>query len=495
MRIPAIVLLLLVSSVSLVPVALGQDVTMSAEQKEYYFLVGQDAAFRVEVDNTHDEPIGGTLVSHIENTGQNNGTQPSSTNSDAVNIGIGISNIDVNLGVHNAPTTLSVDLLFSYIKDSAKLVDLKPITVHIVETSQQFEPSEPISASSQDAHLPNEQQDPDAPQPNDVQDRLQNNQLAQNSEALRDEIHSKIAQDNEWSKNIIEQVKASPEFAQLDEELVSQGYNRVSESASPTDATSGTFDFQYLDDEANSASITGQLTDSEITEIRSQTGKELDDALDALNADPRFQELNDRLESLGYARADSIVTKLSDGSFEADILYTDETDSAARITASIINGTVRDVKLDGEFAQDYLVVLLSVIGAAIAASLYAVYRLYWRKKQPSQMPQVKQDEPQRDYARESRQLLDEAKSAFDADMHKQAYSLVGQALRVGLSHNVGINKETTNADLLYLMEAAAQPLDDLRDCLETSSLVVFAKRNSDRKDFERILTAAGNLIK
>lgn len=475
-----------------VPVAFAQEITMSAESEEFYFLVGQPVFFRIEMSNTYGQPVSGTLTSNIEHVDPLTNTDILDTKSNPVNLQPGVSNIDVNLGVHNAPTSLSVDMLFSYVRTSAKLVDLPPITIHIVNTPQEQQESEPVSASSQDAHIPPQQ--PQQGQMNNAQDRLQNNQLAQDSTALREDIREQIAQQNESVQDILEAARSSPEFAQLDEELASQGYRMSSQSANPDGESSGTFDFEYVNDQNQRANIEGKLKDDMVTEIHAQTQEELDAALDTLRENPKFQELEEQIRSAGYDELDTTVTKLDDGSFEASVSFTDIDETLADISGIINNGTATNVKLNNPSKDpDYLIIVIvaMIIGGII---FYVLYSRYRQKNIESVLPLPPKPKVVRDFIREYRELLDEAAKSFDAGMEKTAYSLVSQALRLGLAHNVGVDTETSNADILHLLDNTSRSFDGLKDCLDISSLVVFAKRESDKADFEKILTTARNLL-
>lgn len=473
--------------------ALAQDVTMSAEHEEYYFLVGQEANFRVMMNNTYTMPVPGTLISNINRGDMAAGPPIQETNTNQFDLAADVSYIDVNLGTHGEPTTLTVDLLFSYIQDSAKLVDLAPISVHIVATAQEQQESEPIEASSQDAHLP---QDPQSDELDNAQDRLQNNQIAQDSSALREDIRRQIAEDQELSRAILDAALSSPEFASLDAELTSQGYRMTSQSANPEDEDSGTFVFEYVHDENGSASITGRVDDLEVTDIRSQTQQELDEALEALRESPEFFELEEQIALDGYSETDATVTKLDDGTFEALVSYEDIDGTTAEISASIENGTATDVRLNARSEQpDYLPVILAVAAAAIAAlAFYVIYRR--RRKKVDAEPTLPVTAPvvPRDIVREYTQLLDEARRSFDAGMHKTAYGLVGQALRLGLAHDAGVDTETSNEDLLRILKGTEGCPDGLEDCLDLSSLVVFAKRDPDGDNFEKILKFARDLL-
>ncbi len=491
MRVPAAGLLaaLLIG----VPAAFAQEVTLSAEYEEYYFLVGQNVFFRVEVDNTYGVPISGTLISNIDHNDPGAGIQVNNTNSDQFNLGAGISYIDVALGVHNMPTTLGVDLLFSYIRDGAKLVDLDPITVHIVATPQEQQESEPISASSQEANLLPQQ--PQQNPLNNAQDRLQNNQLAQDSTALQQDIREQIAQNNESVQNLLDAARTSPEFAELNEELESQGYRMSSQAAAPDGDSSGTFDFEYVDDENRRASISGQITDNEVAQIRSQTQQELDAALDALEQAPEFQELAEQLSEAGYAQTDATITKLDDGSFEAAVSFADMADTPAEITAAIRNGTVTDIEISTEpEPYDYLpFIIAGLLAAGIASAV--IYRWY-KKKAKAATEQLLPSQPvvMRDFVAEYNKLLEGAAKSFDAGMQKLGYSMVSQALRLGLAHDAGVDTETSNGDLRQLLKDAGRYSDDVGDCLDTSSLVVFAGRMHDREDFEGVLHTARRLL-
>ena len=488
--------LLAVAAASLgAPAALAQEITLSAEHEEYYFLVGEPAVFQIQVNSTYPDPVAGSLVSKIEHIDDSLGVQFSNSNSEFSTLSPGLSGIDVNLGSHEAPTSFSVDVLFSYVEQSAKLVDLDPIIVHIVDSaSPDRQDSGPISASSQEANIPPAQQ---SSQASGSQDRLQNSQMAQDSAALREEIREQLAQDAESRESVLEAARSSEEFAELDEELRSQGYQMSSAAAEATSESSGEFSFEYTSPDGRTASIEGAVEDGEVAEIGVQTSQELDAALEALRADPRFQELASELEAEGYAEADASITKLPDGSFDAALSYSQTNSTAvaeAQITASIVNGTATDIRAirDGEQAGTPWALIAAITGLAAAALLGAYYA--YRRRRPAQEAPARAPRRARDYAAESARLLDDSESAFAQGQHKDAYALLGRGLRLGLSHKLGIHRELSNADLLAAAGGSDPTLGELRECLDASSLVVFARHGSDAAEFERILAAARRMI-
>ena len=100
-----------------------------------------------------------------------------------------------------------------------------------------------------------------------------------------------------------------------------------------------------------------------------------------------------------------------------------------------------------------------------------------------------------DHVLASSNLLQKAKDDFKEGLHKDAYGKVSQALRLFLSHELNLNKETTNEDILLHLKNTKYPIEDIENCFDTSSLVEFAKHQSNKDEFERLITLAENVIR
>ena len=494
MRVAVAAALAMLAAVPLAP-AIAQEITLSAEQSEYYFLVNDPVRLQVMVNNTHAVNVQGTIVSVLErNSG---GVQLSSSNSNNVSIAPGESSIDIDLGAHAAPATMSVDLLLSYIEDGAKIVDLDPLTVHVVaENAEEQNVPNPTSATSQEAQDAQPQQQQSS-QSQNAQQRLQNSQLAQDSSALREEIREQIRQDAAEQEGLLRDALESEEFAELHEELASQGYSMSSQSASASGESSGSFEFMYENAEGEWASIDGELEDGEVTQIEARTQAELDEALEALRADAGFQELAAQLEGEGYEEYAADVTRTEEGAMEASVTFAPPSNSTApeaRITALVTNSTVSDVRLERESASEETPwALLAAVSAAAAVVAYAAYRLLRRRaivpEPPEQSPPAR-----RDYALEAERLLEEAVRAHADGRRKLAYGMVGQALRLSLAHTTGLDREASNTEILRHLRERGDEVPGIAECLGLTGLVSFARHSPGEDDFEGVMAVARRTV-
>jgi len=494
--------------------ALAEEITLSAEQREYYFLVNEPVRLQVLVNSTHAEAVQGTIVSVFEQSA--GGAQISRSNSNSVSVAPGESAIDVDLGTHAAPATMSVDLLLSYVEDGAKLVDLEPLVVHIVEegAASQNVP-DPTSATSQEAQLAQPQQQ-GAQQAQSAQQRLQNSQLAQDSSALREEIREQIRQDAAEQEGILERAMASEEVAALHEDLLERGYTPSSQSASaaagqqegaqggepggePGDpGDTGSFELAYENAEGQWATIEGEVEAGEVTRADVRTQEELDEALGALRADESFQGLAAGLEAEGYTEMSAEASRAADGSLEAAVTFAppEGTGAAeARITATVANSTVADVRLERGAAAAGLPwpPLLAAAAAAAAGAYVAWLRL--RRRRRAALPALPAPAPRRrDPAAEASRLLEEAVGAFGEGRRKDAYGLAGQALRLGLSHAGGLDVEASNTDVLRHLRERGALAPGAAECLGLAGMVSFARAEPGEEGFARVIAAAREAI-
>ncbi|MDD9808929.1 MAG: hypothetical protein OXU25_03715 [Thaumarchaeota archaeon] len=509
--------------------ALAQEITLSAEQREYYFLVNEPVRLQVLVNSTHAGTVQGTIVSVFEQSA--GGAQISRSNSNSVSVAPGESAIDVDLGTHAAPATMSVDLLLSYVEDGAKLVDLEPLVVHVVEedAASQNVPS-PTSATSQEAQLAQPQQQ-GGQQAQNAQQRLQNSQLAQDSSALRDEIREQIRQDAAEQEGILESAMASEEVAALHEELLERGYTPSSQSASASPAAqeaqdsqdaqdgggqdggaqdgaqgaqdggaqgdSGSFELAYENAEGQWATIEGEVEGGEVTSAEVRTQEELDAALEALRADEEFQELAAGLEAEGYTEMAAEASRAAGGELEAAVTFAPPEGSAAaeaRITATVANSTVADVRLERQGAEGGPAWIPLAAVAAAGAAAYAAWRLL-RRRPRAALPALPAPAPRRrDPAAEASRLLEEAVRAFGGGRRKDAYGLAGQALRLGLSHSSGLDVEASNTEVLRHLRERGALAPGVAECLGLAGLVSFARAEPGEEGFERVIAAAREAI-
>jgi len=67
-------------------------------------------------------------------------------------------------------------------------------------------------------------------------------------------------------------------------------------------------------------------------------------------------------------------------------------------------------------------------------------------------------------------------------------------IRLYLSYELNLNKEITNEEILLNISNTKYPLKKIQKCFEYSSLIEFAKHESDEKIFYNLISVAEDLI-
>ena len=224
----------------------GEAIEFTVEQSEYYFVAGGEAVIDMEVRNEHGRNVGGTLSHTVTETVSSGGAAAQMRRSDAVpfTVAAGNSSVRIDLGAGAVPSTKLFELSFTYTEGAvSRFVALGPITIHTVaDESQADNRPDPVSGRSQQgAPPPQGQQAPpqgqqqggagqpqgqgqQPPRPPDPHSRLQNNQMDQDSSALRRQIQERVEEEARERDALAERLFADEKFAERHAELLEEGY-------------------------------------------------------------------------------------------------------------------------------------------------------------------------------------------------------------------------------------------------------------------------------
>ncbi len=224
----------------------GEAIEFTVEQSEYYFVAGGEAVIDMEVRNEHGRNVGGTLSHTVTETVSSGGAAAQMRRSDAVpfTVAAGNSSVRIDLGAGAVPSTKLFELSFTYTEGAvSRFVALGPITIHTVaDESQADNRPDPVSGRSQQgAPPPQGQQAPpqgqqqggagqpqgqgqQPPRPPDPHSRLQNNQMDQDSSALRRQIQERVEEEARERDALAERLFADERFAERHAELLEEGY-------------------------------------------------------------------------------------------------------------------------------------------------------------------------------------------------------------------------------------------------------------------------------
>ena len=492
------ILSVLLIIVLLIPTAYAADIVLSVNQSDYYFLTGDEAVVPLVMDNTYGKSVNGQLSYTITQQINQQGFQYTSSNTQSTSFSVdeGTGTINLGFGTSDTPMTMNVGLTFSYTEKEHREVTLQDIKLHFVSQSSEIKNEQnSMQSSSQTVDEKNQQQDPssESNQPN-PQELLQNNQISQDSSALKQQIEQQAQQQQQLNEEFLRQLALNEEFVVMHQELQQQGYNVSSASVNPTANNSGTFEINYEKEDGDRAVLEGEMQNGEMKELQKQTSRDQRDLLELLTQDKRFKEYEAQLTDEGYMQQ-NIEFSQEGNATNIQLQYSNEDNSTAVITAQITNNTVDTVELhkeDDSMVPLWFWLLLLML---ITITGYLIYKKYLKKPDNTDEAKTVLKEQPFDYVSTAEKMIAEAVECFENGDYKEAYGKAGQALRLFISYENKLNKELTNDEVIDYLKEHGMKYDQVEECFELCSLVEFAKYKASREDFDMIISVVKEVIK
>lgn len=501
--------------------AYAKDLTFSLNQTEYYFLAGEEANIILGIENTYNSQISGLLSYTITQEVNQGGIHYSSTNTQSSSFSVedGESSVGLNFGTSNNPATLKVHLSFSYDYNGQRTIDMDEITIYFVsDSSQKKEGGKKVESSSgkadeqssqqiQQNHASsqmqqmqqqlnqlfgNQQQEPSAQQ--QLQNSLQNNQMAQDSSALKKQMEKQIQEQQQRMEEFQKQLSQKKEIQDANKELSELGYNPDNALFNPESENTGSFEINYKKENGEEASLKGQMKNSSITELSKFTSEDKKEMLEKLQNNSDFKELSDQIEKQGFILNDTKFEQRGNKTI-TNLNYQNMDNQTASIKAEFDNKNITKIKLEKNYKSSkklYLLLLLFLIMAFLAYFFYRNYLMKTARRR--ELHRTVKEEPF-DYVSEALKMLEYAKELFKQKSCKDAYGKAGQALRMFLSHKNNLNKEMTNDEIIKHLKSHKKPFSSAKECFDLCSLVEFAKYRPNKQDFEEIVKIAEKTIK
>jgi len=485
-----IITFLLLSTITLVN---ADDISMSVDQSIYYFLTGQQAIIPTTVNNTYDKNIDGQLKYTITQNINQGGFIYSSSNSQftSFNVKEGNYTVNLNFGSSNSPVTLNVDLTFSFDEKGKKEVTLKDLTIIFVSNQSQMnnEKNKMKSSSEEvkDAQPDNQNQN----QPQTPEQKLQNNQMSQDSQALKEQMEKQILEQENKEKKFKENLFNNSEFQKNHQDITEQGYNITELNIDPLSNNTGDFQIEYQNEKGEEATMSGSMQNGEIENLIKQTAEDRRQILESLNQSEKYQDFVKQLEDEGFNQT-AINFDQNGNKTTIEMNYENEKNETATITAEFENNELIEVYLERENQGNQLIWFLIII-VIISFILYILLKKYLRKTKEFEQENIPNKKPF-NYKIEADKLLNEARELFLKKKYKDAYGKAGQALRLYLSYENGLKKELTNDDVIKYLKQKNKSFKEIKKCFDLCSLVEFAKYKENKKDFDEILKITGKAI-
>jgi len=526
-----VLLLLFICLVSL-QVVYAQDILLSTEQSEYYFKIGEKAIIPIEINSTYEKQISGLLQYTITQQINKGNVQFSNSNTEAKSLVINEENqkISLDLGTSDTPSNLILNLNFNYNENEDRTVSLGPIRIHFVSDDSQKNNQQNKMQSSSQPYTQSKQQDLFSQQEQQMEQRLnellgnqqdlfsqqeqqmeqrlnellgnqqnpsqnqqqllQNNQLSQDSHALKQQIQKQVQQQEQIKKEFEKQLLSNNGFLNRHQKLLENGYNVTNSILNPISNDTGSFDLKYKNTDGKWATLQGNMKNGTITELKQQTQDQQEKLLEKLKQNKLYQQFHNQLVTEGFSQND---INFQDNENETNIIlqYENQKHDNAKIIGNFENDEIKHVTLEDNSSNSYNLtfLILSVVAIISVISIYFVIKKFLKKKtvtinDSSPILKLKSFE----HIIESKKLISQAQQYYDKGEYKEAFGTAGKAIRLFLSYDADLKREITSEELIRLIQKHNYPLDDIRNCLKITDLVEFAKSNATEDDFKKIIS-------
>ena len=497
-----IIPLFLLAVVAILSVS-AKEITLSVNQTDYYFLVGETAAIPLDTENTYDKTIDGMLSYTITQEINQGGMHFSSSNtqSNSLSVQDGEKTVYLNFGSSNNPSTLKVSMNFNY---EDKTVSLTDIMIHFVQdesqkqnqqqqkqsTTQQQNQQQQNSLSQQMQQLQqqmNQMFNQEPQQQSNTQKLLQNSQMAQDSNALKQQMQKQMQEQQKLKEEFAKTLSQNQDFQKEHQQLLQQSYQQTPADLNPISNNTGDFQINYQKGN-ETASLKGYMLNGNLTKMQKTTTEDIKTLLEELEKNPQFQKYHQELQKESFQQQLPEIEQLGNMT-SIKIPYLNQKNETASIQALMINNTVKEVTLEKPHKFYWWLLLLLPLFAALG---YLVYVKYFKKKE-EQTNKITQ-EKSIDYKKEALKLLKEAKQLFNNKHEKDAYGKAAEAIRFYYSYKLNLKTELTNFELIKLLKRNKISYAETQKCLNLCSLVEFAKYIANQADFDEIINSAEKVI-
>jgi len=502
------IIVLLLAVALLVYGTSAAGLTLSAGQKDYYFVVGNTAQIPILVSNTNDHAIPGMMRVTTTESSSGLGLSMSSSYSQSQSYAApqGDSTVTVDGGTSNAEKSVVYSISFDYSDPSPQSQVLEDITVHFVadpskakNTKQQVvsqggTPDQGNSGLSSSSYQLMQQmmQQTSGMSP---QQSLQESQMPQDTAALKQQLQAEQARAQADKEEFLKNLHNDTTYRAVNQSLTDQGYAASKMDANPKSGNTGTFSSTYSKATGEQVSVSGSLRNGTATEITEQS------AAPVLPPGPlvqnsSYQESGRGLENGGYQRSMTRIKNTPAG-ITVNQSYQDEAGKQAHLNATSAGMNVTSVTVEKEpVSAGYLLPVIAVIIIVILALAgYLIYRKYWKPRTPVAPAPVAYQPKVMDYRKEAELHLREAEKLASRQQYREAYGTAGQALRLFLSYRFGTGAEMTNTEVIDLVTGSGRKIAGIGHLLDRCSLVEFAKAEPEPGEFVQFSGTIRNILR
>ena len=516
----------------------AQDILLSTNQTDYYFKTGENAIIPIGINNTYGKQISGILQYTISQLINQGNIQLSNYNTEKKSLAINEENnkISLDVGKSDTPSNFTVNLGFNYNENGNRIVPLGPIIIHFVSDESQKNThqqnkmqssSQPSTQSNQQDIFSQQQQQMEQGlnelfgnqsdlfsqqqqqmeqklnellgnqqnQSQNQQQQLQNNQLAQDSNALKQQLDRQVQKQEQIKKEFEQKLFSNNEFLNRHQNLLKNGYNINASNLNAKSNDTGSFDIKYNNTTGKWATLQGNMKNGTMTNINEQSQDKQEKLLEKLKQNKSYQQFNSKLLTEGFAQND-IAFEANGNVTNVILKYEDQKQANATITANFVNDEIRQVTLEDRNSNPLNLMLLIIIAVTVVSALciyFAIKKFKNKKSFTIIDTQLNPKLKSFDHVIESKKLINEAIQYHDKGHYKEAFGTAGKSIRLFLSHDAGIKREITSEELIRLIPKDNYPINDIRECLKVTDLVEFAKLKATDYDFKKIITLFNKL--
>jgi len=486
----------------------SEDISMKLNSSEYYFLVNQNAVIPLELNNTYDYLIDGTLTYSISQQIIQSGFQYSNSNTQQSSFSVSQGNSIVNLdfGTSENPSTMDISLSFNFVTNESKVVSLDNIKIHFVQdesqkqqnsqsqqsTSQTTSNSQQQSQNNQNNQNPQnsqQSQQPSNSQMQQQQQKLQNNQLSADSNALKEEIKKQYDEQQKMKDEFQKELSKNSEFQKQHQEMLSQGYNMTSGDVNPTSNNTGDFNLNY-EKNTETANLKGNMINGLMQDIQKTTSEDTKKIMDQLRNNTDFQKYDQTLKKQGFNSTSPKISK-QENQTNVEIEYKNKLNETAKILSTIEDEEIKTVELELEHSKNWLWYIFIFIILCISGYLISK-KLKKNKLELEEIP--KKIEKPIDFRKQAKKMIQEAKDLFYTNEKKEAYARASLAIRFYYRFKLETKKDITGFELVKLLKSKKINYTETQTCLNLCGLVEFAKYTPNKKDFDKIIDIAENIV-
>lgn len=489
----ALVVILFLIVVFGIPIVSAGTITLSTPQSDYYVQTGEEAVIPLTIVSTYDHDVTGTLnlVTIPENSGNTGpGARNTSVQTRAFSAFTDQRTVSLAAGKSDVPADYLLKVSFSYQDAGERSSTLGGIGIHFVTSLENTQKNQ-VSLVSTDTATPatgtssSGSAPPNNPGAQSMSAKLQNNQMPQDTSALRNQVAGETNQSGTEKDELLGYIEADPIMASLNRSLAGAGFVREKTDITPVSNRSGSFLLTYSSG-TKSAVIRGSVNETHIP-FAEESSWDLIPLPDALLDNTSYREYGSRVAEKGFMPNQTRINVTPDRQ-TVDLTYSDSQNRILKVNAEVQNGTV--TAFEGDSPDNPLAVAGPVIALTsvllLSAGIWYLAR-FRQKDMPVTAETAHEPELTVSPGEIARHLLGEAESDAARGNYPEAYRKTGRALRIFLSHEISNGDELTSRELERLIGASTGNTEKIRGILDRCLSVGFAKDTPKPGEFQDMI--------